>query len=457
LRYSTASGAFADVVVPTQYFSLGSPQGLDFDADGNLYVAAGQDNKVLRFAPASQAVFNVTLNAASATPVTIVYSTANGTAAAGDDYTAAAGTITFAPGQTVRTILVRTLDDTLSEGDESFVVNLSSPSIGAIVVDGQGVATIQDNDAPPTKFYVVNDATTNVTYEYSANGSALENYSLNSGNAAPRGAASTAAGNKVWVVDANRKVFVYDAAGGLLGSWTAGSLASNASVQGIATNGTDVWIVDAKSDKVFKYAGAASLMSGSQIATGSFSLNSGNRDPSDIVTDGTHFWVTNNSSTDKVFKYTLTGALVGSWTISGGGGTPTGITIDPSADPTKPSTIWIVDATADRVYQYNGATSLSSGSATASTSFALAAGNTNPQGIADPPVSAAEPTAAATDAALLSMADEEGDSAEALAAAAHIPQGNMARQHDSALLSLAAEFEQFAARPKRRALAVTLS
>jgi hypothetical protein len=54
------------------------------------------------------------------------------------------------------------------------------------------------------------------------------------------------------VVDANRKVYVYGAAGALLGSWTAGSMTSSATPEGIATNGTDIWIVDAQSDKVFR-------------------------------------------------------------------------------------------------------------------------------------------------------------------------------------------------------------
>jgi hypothetical protein len=214
-------------------------------------------------------------------------------------------------------------------------------------------------------------------------GSAVENYNLDSGNAAPRGAASTAAGDKVWVVDNNRKVFVYDTSGGLLGSWTAGTLANNAQPQGIATNGTDVWIVDGKSDKVFKYTGAAMRLSGSQNANSNFALNSGNRSPTDIVTDGSHFWVTNNSSQDKVFKYTVAGALAGSWTIStSGASSPTGITIDPS----NVSDIWIVDSATDRVYTYTGAASKTSGSQSAASSFALAAGNGNPQGIADPPV-----------------------------------------------------------------------
>ena len=100
-----------------------------------------------------------------------------------------------------------------------------------------------------------------------------------------------------------------------MGSWTAGTLASNATVEDITINGTDVWIVDAKSDKVFRYNGAASRLSGSQNATSSFSLNSGNTNPKGIVTDGTYLWVVNDSTTDKVFKYTVAGQLVGSWTI----------------------------------------------------------------------------------------------------------------------------------------------
>ena len=161
---------------------------------------------------------------------------------------------------------------------------------------------------PPSKFYVVDDGATDRTYEYASPGTAVENYAINSANTAPRGAASTAAGDKVWVVDNNRKVYVYNPSGALLGSWTAGTLASNATPQGIATNGTDVWIVDSKSDKVFRYTGAATRLSGNQNAASSFSLNSGNTSPTDIVTDGTSLWVTNDAAANTVFKYNLGGA-----------------------------------------------------------------------------------------------------------------------------------------------------
>ena len=106
-------------------------------------------------------------------------------------------------------------------------------------------------------------------------------------------------------------MYVYNTSGGLLGSWTAGTLANNAVVEGIATNGTDVWIVDAKSDKVYKYAGAATRLSGSQNAASSFSLNSGNTSPKDIVTDGASLWVVNDSHDRQGVQVQRGGQLAG--------------------------------------------------------------------------------------------------------------------------------------------------
>jgi subtilisin-like proprotein convertase family protein len=94
------------------------------------------------------AVFNVTLSEPAAGPVTVAFTTADGTATAGADYTATSGTLTFAPGDTVETVTVPILPDTLDENDETFNVNLSAPS-GATISDGTGVGTITDDDLPP--------------------------------------------------------------------------------------------------------------------------------------------------------------------------------------------------------------------------------------------------------------------------------------------------------------------
>jgi hypothetical protein len=421
LRYNGLTGAFIEVVGSQSNSGLVRPQGLEFDANGMLYVSeddvpdAHADDSILRYGRRSVAVFTVSLSAAAGVPITVNYSTAQGTALAGSDFVALLGTLNFAPGETTKAILVSTADDTLYEGNEIFFVDLSNVSGGAVIADGRGAGTIEDDELPPTKFYVVNDATQNRTYEYGPTGSAIENYALNSDNIAPRGAASTVAGDKTWVVDSNRKVYIYNTGGALLGSWTAGSLAANATVEGIATNGTDVWIVDAKSDKVYRYAGAASRLSGSQNATSSFALNSSNTSPKDIVTDGAHLWVVNDSSTDKVFKYTLSGSLIGSWTISSGGGSPTGITIDPA----NVSDVWIVDSSSDRVYQFTAAATRTSGSQSPATSFALASGNTNPQGIADPPpVSSQGGSQAALDESFASLDRRAGRDSSSVAARA---------------------------------------
>ncbi len=287
-----------------------------------------------------------------------------------------------------QTVTITGIDDTIVDGAISYSINLAAtstdPRYNGLPISSVSLVN-QDNDVLPTKFYTVDDGSTNRTFEYAANGTSIENYTLNTGNAAPRGAASNLAGDKVWVIDANKTVYVYNNSGALLGSWSAGSLASNATVEGIATNGIDIWLIDAQQDRVYRYTGAASRLSGTQTAASNFALNSSNTSPKDIVTDGTSIWVVNDSSTDTVFKYNLSGSLLGSWTISTANSAPTGLTIDPSG---ASQSIWIVDSGTDRVYEYTNSRSRTSGSQSAALFFALAAGNTNPQGIADPPPAA---------------------------------------------------------------------
>ena len=95
-------------------------------------------------------VFTVTLiNPPTRRTVTVDYATADGSGTAGSDYQAAFGTLTFAPGQTSQTIIVPVNGDVLNEADETFFVNLSSPA-GAVLSDGQGAATVLNDDPVPT-------------------------------------------------------------------------------------------------------------------------------------------------------------------------------------------------------------------------------------------------------------------------------------------------------------------
>ena len=93
------------------------------------------------------ATFEVRLSSAPGAPVTVAYATAPGTATAGADYVSASGTVTFATGATVRTIVVPVVGDTQVEPDETFRVDLSSPA-GATLSDASGAGTIVDDDAP---------------------------------------------------------------------------------------------------------------------------------------------------------------------------------------------------------------------------------------------------------------------------------------------------------------------
>ena len=104
-------------------------------------------------------LFTVSLSAASANTVSVHYASADGTAMAGSDYTAVSGTLTFAPGETSKTISVAVAGDTINEPDETFVVNLSNPS-NATIADGQGQATILNDDPPPPSL-AIGDVTVN--------------------------------------------------------------------------------------------------------------------------------------------------------------------------------------------------------------------------------------------------------------------------------------------------------
>ena len=77
---------------------------------------------------------------------TLGFTTANGTATAGSDYETRAGLIEFSEGDTTRTITVPINGDTLGEANETFFVNLTTATDGAIIDDGQGVGTIINDD-----------------------------------------------------------------------------------------------------------------------------------------------------------------------------------------------------------------------------------------------------------------------------------------------------------------------
>ena len=92
--------------------------------------------------------FAVTLSRAAAGQVTVDYRTANGTASAGTDYTAANGTLTFEAGESSQTVEVAVLDDSHDEGEETMTLRLSHPSEGRLA-DAEATGTIENTDPLP--------------------------------------------------------------------------------------------------------------------------------------------------------------------------------------------------------------------------------------------------------------------------------------------------------------------
>lgn len=93
----------------------------------------------------SNTTFTVSRTGASALSATVQYATVDGSATAGVDYVATSGTLTFAPNESSRTIVVSILGDTIVEPDETFTVTLSNPT-NAVLGTAQAVGTIANDD-----------------------------------------------------------------------------------------------------------------------------------------------------------------------------------------------------------------------------------------------------------------------------------------------------------------------
>ncbi|NEQ30839.1 MAG: hypothetical protein F6K04_07535 [Leptolyngbya sp. SIO4C5] len=98
---------------------------------------------------AKTAEFQVRLSSASAKPVTVRYETENDSAIAGQDYAATSGLLTFAPGETLKTIAVPILGDRQVETDETFQLRLQDPSNGTLATTAATATLKNDDVAPP--------------------------------------------------------------------------------------------------------------------------------------------------------------------------------------------------------------------------------------------------------------------------------------------------------------------
>src|SRR5438067_728197 len=92
--------------------------------------------------------FTVDLSAAYDQPVMVNFATQDYTAVAGEDYLANSGMLTFAPGETTKTITVTVMGDTTAEADEGLFVIFSGVSANASMRNGESASygSIQDDD-----------------------------------------------------------------------------------------------------------------------------------------------------------------------------------------------------------------------------------------------------------------------------------------------------------------------
>ena len=112
------------------------------------------DNDMLKFSlstytakeNAGQATITVKLSAVSDSEVRVDYATSDDSAAAGQDYVAASGTLIFLPGETSKTFAVTILDDTLAEASETVKLTLSNAINAGLGSPSVSNLNLSDND-----------------------------------------------------------------------------------------------------------------------------------------------------------------------------------------------------------------------------------------------------------------------------------------------------------------------
>jgi len=93
--------------------------------------------------------FQVKLSSSWTQTVSVDFTTANGTAIAGSDYTATSGTLNFAPGQVSQKVPVTVIGDALNESNETLLLKLSNP-VNAVIARTPATGTIMDDDPLPS-------------------------------------------------------------------------------------------------------------------------------------------------------------------------------------------------------------------------------------------------------------------------------------------------------------------
>ena len=113
----------------------------------------------VRISEGGEMTFVVTRVGDAQVSQTVDFTTAleTGDNASANDFTANAGTLTFASGVTTQTFSVQTTQDTPYEGSETFSVLLQNSSAGSTISDAKAVGTILDDGTGPTNSGLADD------------------------------------------------------------------------------------------------------------------------------------------------------------------------------------------------------------------------------------------------------------------------------------------------------------
>jgi chitinase len=151
-------GDVRDEADETILLNLSNPVGVQL-ADTQAMAMIGDDDAAPQVAVSDVTIvegqsgtknlsFTVSLSAASNQTVTVQYATADGTGAAGSDYTAKSGTLTFYTGSVSQTVNVTINGDATQEANETVLLNLLSAT-NATIVDAEGIGTLGNDDPLP--------------------------------------------------------------------------------------------------------------------------------------------------------------------------------------------------------------------------------------------------------------------------------------------------------------------
>ncbi|GAA4443172.1 hypothetical protein GCM10023156_00020 [Novipirellula rosea] len=273
-----------------------------------------------------------------------------------------------------------------------------------VITDGvlqSAAATVTITVNSPLEYakFFVPDHSKHEVFRYDDGGGLIDRWDYDTNNRA-RGATANAAGDRLWIVTAGHDVVVFEADGTEIGKWQArvnsgkNKTTNLNNAEGIATNGTDLWIVDnsKKLKQILHFDGGAALRSGQATADGMFSLHPENKNPSGLTTDGTNLYVTDDTAqTTRVFVYNIAGQHLGNWYLNLGPGNHDvqGITTNPAGG----TELWVVDAQLGKsgesigiptVHYFPYGTDYRNGTYSSSHTFNLDENNKQPYGIADP-------------------------------------------------------------------------